>query len=342
MAKRVPVSAATKEYDKLLKIWPGLDTLFPQIDSVSDPYAIHAAASTLSDGIMENPLELMRATLEDDEMLEPEDMVWLSRWSRCRQVYRIDPVLADEISHQEFQGKIPVEALSRLPYPIIYVDAKCHMATGAGKIEAQGFFAWTDKALSDLAGPDQIMVCYLFKNRKRSILALSLGHETIDGVLDDLDAYENEAFDKLSRSHQSEHVVFTSREDAAEQIAETLNLLLYVIHEEVDVEVTYRPPTGGRGQQVGPRTNRETQRIVGARVGRAIGEARRVYEGASKADGTRTVSAHVRRAHWQHYWTGQRKGRIDGKHGDDVVLRWIPPIYVNGAGDPIEIVHESR
>ena len=76
-------------------------------------------------------------------------------------------------------------------------------------------------------------------------------------------------------------------------------------------------------------------------MGRAIGAAKVVAFGSGKGDGTRTVSPHVRRAHWQHYWTGKRKGRDDGRFGDELVVRWVPPVFVNGDGDAIEVVHEG-
>ena len=43
-----------------------------------------------------------------------------------------------------------------------------------------------------------------------------------------------------------------------------------------------------------------------------------------------TVRAHVRRAHWHHYWTG--KGRTE------LVLRWIAPTLV-GSGEKPATIH---
>ena len=54
----------------------------------------------------------------------------------------------------------------------------------------------------------------------------------------------------------------------------------------------------------------------------------------------RTVAPHVRRAHWQSFWTGKRKGRDDGKFGDELIVKWIPPISINeDAGEVIETIH---
>ena len=44
-----------------------------------------------------------------------------------------------------------------------------------------------------------------------------------------------------------------------------------------------------------------------------------------------TVRAHVRRAHWHHYWTG--KGRTE------LVLRWIAPTPI-GYGERLATIHK--
>ena len=54
----------------------------------------------------------------------------------------------------------------------------------------------------------------------------------------------------------------------------------------------------------------------------------------------RMVAPHIRAAHWQHYWTGKRKGRTDGRFGDELVIRWVPPTPVNeGRGAVAETIH---
>lgn len=36
-----------------------------------------------------------------------------------------------------------------------------------------------------------------------------------------------------------------------------------------------------------------------------------------------------------------RKGRDDGRFGDELVVRWIPPVFVNGDGEAVGVVHEG-
>lgn len=120
----------------------------------------------------------------------------------------------------------------------------------------------------------------------------------------------------------------------------SLNLLLFVLSAENGAEIVYTPPKTPRGQKAGRRTNTETVRMLGAKIGSAIGAARRVRYAPHQGTGERTMAPHVRRAHWQSFWTGKRKGREDGKFGDELVVKWIPPIPVNqGAGEVTETVH---
>lgn len=342
MSKRVPVSQATREYDKLLGFWPGAAQYLPRVTSASDRLALQIAAETLPPGLTQDQVAFTLATLHDEAMLNPEDVAWLARWSKCRQVYRIAPEVAEEIKYQGIDAEMPVEAIQRMPYPVIYIDTPCDFATSAGVIPACGFLAWLDTSIA-ISGEHQLVLCFLFKEGKRKLLALSLECDTLDAVIENLVSYDIAMRERIEAQDPNHvQVQLTDIDDERACIAQALNLLLYVINEEIDVEVTYRPPSASRGQKVGRRTNPETHRLLGARMGRAIGEARRATGPATKGDGTRTVSPHIRRAHWQRFWRGKRKGREDGRYGDELILKWIPPVYVNGAGEPIEIVHESR
>lgn len=40
------------------------------------------------------------------------------------------------------------------------------------------------------------------------------------------------------------------------------------------------------------------------------------------------------------FWTGKRKRRDDGKFGDELIVKWIPPISINeDAGEVVETIH---
>ena len=155
--------------------------------------------------------------------------------------------------------------------------------------------------------------------------------DVVDEQLDEMERIARAGGGRLDREG--------ARGQMGRAYAAMLNLLLYVIHEEEDAEVVYAPAKQGKGRRPGRRSNPETIELVGARMGRALGEARRV---ASSSGGVGSKKApHLRRGHWAAYWLGARKGRTDGRHGDELVLRWIPPIEVNGGGIAVETVHRG-
>lgn len=83
--------------------------------------------------------------------------------------------------------------------------------------------------------------------------------------------------------------------------------------------------------------------MLGAKLGSAIGAARQAGYHSSHGVGERTVAPHVRRAHWQRFWTGKRKGRDDDRFGDELIVKWIPPIPINaGAGNVTETIHMTK
>lgn len=204
---------------------------------------------------------------------------------------------------------------------------------------ADGFFAYLDR---DLMGELDMTFVYLMDDGTRSRMSLVIEDgatlETCLAHIADVD----DVLDELTGGAMANNKITDPEELACLRYCATasLNLLLFVLSAENGAEIVYTPPKTPRGQKVGKRTNTETVRMLGAKIGSAIGAARRVRYAPHQGTGERTVAPHVRRAHWQSFWTGKRKGREDGKFGDELVVKWIPPIPVNqGAGEVTETVH---
>lgn len=71
------------------------------------------------------------------------------------------------------------------------------------------------------------------------------------------------------------------------------------------------------------KTKRAAVLDYGIRIGAAL-RAAALSERTEHHDGTHASPvAHIRRAHWHHFWTGPR----DGERA--LVVRWLPPIPVN-------------
>lgn len=254
--------------------------------------------------------------------LWPVDVAVAARWRRCRQVYDFDAALSSALGDTPV-GDVPSEAV-RLPYEIQYVSADVGGFSG--------FFAFMDP----YDGVDSLGIYLVRDSLERVYVYVPLDG---DGDLERSIGYWYEGEGRqLARLAGVPRI---GREELLGCVRHAVSLVMYIGSEEADSRVTYAPPSGGRGQRVGRRTCRETVHEVGAVVGRALGADRRAC-GSGSGGGTHASPApHVRRAHWQHFWVGPRKGRTDGRHGDELVVRWIPPLAVLGGGGR-EIVHEAR
>lgn len=331
----------------MLDLYPWLDKLiapYPDMHT-GDESCLEMAWSVLEacsakTGI---PIQMaLAAAFSDGRWVMPDDLPWLARWRACRQVYRIDEIVASELAGQELDGDLPTDALRRMPYPIVYVDSRVPVSYQESTRWAHGFFAYIDR---DPRGELDLAIVYLMEDDTRSRLSLIIEDgTTLESCLQHIEDIDREMagltdgtivkannFDDVARARLRHCATIT------------LNILLFVLSEENGAEVIYAPPRQARGQKVGKRTNTETVQALGAKLGRSIGEARRAGYGSSKGTGGRTVAPHVRRAHWQSFWTGKRKGRNDNKFGDELIVKWIPPIPINeGMGDVTETIHRSK
>ena len=347
MAKRYPLSRASKEYGRLVDLYPQLPKLvapYPQMNS-GDRNCLEMALDMLDvcSAKMGVPIDLTdTASSNDGRWVMADDLPWIARWRACRQVYKIDRTVAETLAEQELDGTLPVDALYRMPYPIIYVDSRVPVSCQTDKRWADGFFAYLDR---DILGELDMTFVYLMDDGTRSRMSLVVEDgATLESCIAHI-ADVDENLDRLMGSAMPRNMLSDPDELACLRYCATvsLNLLLFVLSAENGAETVYTPPRVSKGQKVGRRTNTETVRMLGAKIGSAIGAARRASRGSSRSVGDRTVAPHVRRAHWQSFWVGRRKGREDGKFGDGVVVKWIPPIPVNQeAGEVTETVHLNR
>lgn len=349
MSRRLPPSAASRLVDALVARSPAVrwDDL-PPLAASDEGAVLDSSGAAMRDeilgrcgpGKLPSGGEFARLALEG-ALLTPYDVTMCARWRSCRQVYRFDATLAAELGGQGDGAAVPAEALRMLPYPIVYVEAPALEAPWpGGPRPARGFLAWVDR--DPETGTDVLVLCWVpsggggqgAPGRHVTFLPLDWAG-TVAGFGEAAAANDRAAFERMGFDVEAVTDGFGDCVDRA------VSLLLYIVSEEADVEVVYAPPSGGRDQRAGRRSSPETVHAVGARVGRALGEAKRRWRQREGARTGRTVAPHVRSAHWQHYWVGPRRGREDGMPGDRLVLRWVAPTLVLGGGGE-ETVHEAR
>lgn len=328
MSHRFPVSLATKTYRMLLEANPEIRleeltgdwwadlrspsyqrcvrSYIPEFSGkASDMKAYAAAATNYLAGVVEYPT--------------PDDLGFIKRWSMCKQVYRFSDELADALASSRM-GSVPASALRRLPYPIVYVDAKIGS-------KYRGFAAYIEE------GYENMRISFFDKDMRRFPYFVSLedGY-TIGDVQKD--------FKKESDVSASVGIeVENDAEKSAAMVFSAMSLLLYILSDNAEDRVVSTPPRAQRSGKQYRKRNPETVHEMGARLGRAIGEARRKQRPYAAASGAgRKMPPHIRAAHFTHYWIGPRKGRTDGKLGDACIVHWIPPLAINGGGGD-EVIH---
>ena len=151
MAKKLPKTIAEKYIEGLRRRWPGLasaeaqDALpYRQIeDSGADMpsfYYFLAVGTMSQSGVSADETSRRLQNPESGEVVcKPFDVELDMLWAKSRHVFRCDETLADELAQEGLPGKMPVEILRMLPYPVMFVEAPVCLETDTGaRIEAKG------------------------------------------------------------------------------------------------------------------------------------------------------------------------------------------------------------
>ncbi len=112
-------------------------------------------------------------------------------------------------------------------------------------------------------------------------------------------------------------------QEAFDATPHAASLALYLCSQDAD----YRRPELRFGKQTDQLIVRKDPLII--EVGAQIGETLRKTSEESQGEigGSASPRYHVRRAHWHHYWIGQ-------KPNQELILKWLAPIYVNACRQP--------
>lgn len=249
-------------------------------------------------------------------------------WRLAKVVYRFDPALTDELTRDDGNPlDAPVELLTRLPYPCVYIEHPPGLDNCDGVF---AFLEWDERypdavelRLHYLFG-DGALICihhHYADNKTKLYQDMALNNARLARVIGDAIAEDGgdaryEACARASFAH--------------------INMLLYLCSEEPDV-IRDAPQPRQRGR--GAVKSAAWPDVV--RVGGYIGSVIRAGNAPHEAhgDGPQGSGApkrpHMRRAHWHLYWTGP--GRTVPR------IRWVMPVFVGGGdGRPDVSVHPVK
>lgn len=237
----------------------------------------------------------------------------LGKWRASKGIYRLPDSLLNALLKTPVSGALPCELLRAMPEWCIYIELQRQI----GGRWYEGVWAHV-QSVSD--GTDALRLLLLEDEDHFAASTLPL----LDGsTIEKSYTWMKEQQDPRSRGHT----------DILVEITESvISVLLYLC----SVNAEYHDTSGSDRQPAHPEPridkhgkprfqppNKPTIWATGTRMGAALDAA---YSKQRETDGTatgRTVTGHIRRAHWSTYWTGP-------KDTEQVrVLKWLPPIPVN-------------
>jgi hypothetical protein len=342
MSHRMPATVADRHIDRLLKAHPEIMDVDAPIDSFSPEGAAWVLRASKSRGY--DLAESAIAMSSDPTYLLVEDVALWSRWRTCRHVYHFDKDLTKELSSTQIPGSMPTDSLRMLPYEVIFVEADFSILDSSGdSVQSRGFFVWRDRCIGSMEptsygeAVDSISMMFVHDDRPRAVMSMNLELDTLDDMVSEIVAFDRREYAHVMRNGGLFRMKATMGDYEAatrSRLQFVISHLLYIIADNSDQDVEYRP--SGNSRRKG--TCKSTIHAVGTRIGKAIGSAKVRYVGKSDADGNRTVRPHMRAAHWHHFWTGPR----DKPDKRKLIVRWIMPTFVNGGIDDETVTHAVR
>lgn len=210
-------------------------------------------------------------------------------WQYTRSVYRFDPLIYQELIHQDLDV-FPESILDDFPEPSIFIETKNDAQ------EQEGFFAQIDKQ------DNLYRLLLLFVSSKEEAFLTQLP----------ICPYENlsELIKTLLHDFQPDSAQMYYAEQKFKQ---ALNLILYFGCNNVDFS--------GRKIPTYQKQFKPKKAITFYTMGKTIAKAIRGEQKKEKEQGKQIP--HIRRAHYHHYWTGKR----DGERNQ--IRRFVYPVFVN-------------
>ena len=236
-----------------------------------------------------------------------DNLAALAAWRPGQDIFVIDPDVMEAVMATP-SGHIPTEVLGRMPFWCVYVPVpeSCRYLIPLFEDNVPGVFfyygIYEEPSIELRILP--IRLDRLFPPRAIS-LAISPEFITIQQCFDAL-LLEEQKQDKSSLKQDT--ILFASR---------MVSVLLYIISEWEREQDKFQCPVPNMFPQP-VRTRKGWRlfaaqnphiRVVGENIGRKIRRAAAAVEDRelTTATGRKSPRPHVRRAHWQLYWTGRRK-----------------------------------
>ncbi|MFW8652100.1 AcrVA2 family anti-CRISPR protein [Vibrio diabolicus] len=234
----------------------------------------------------------------------------LIAWRYTQGIYCFEPEVYADIAKTVVDKEIPADVLYRLPEWGVYVELQ--------DVEGVcGFFAHLE---FDVKTKSSELRLLLDTEEMLTPIILHLGDWGVEEAI-------NKSLDvSCSNAPWLSGIRSELLEWQSKMARKCLSLLLYICSEEPDIErVEGNLPTYAKPEKVkkgykffAPKKPKIWN--VGKKIAHAVSSTSFDWKGGTHAN----PKAHIRRAHWHGYWTGQRNS-VDRKF----IYKWIPTMIVN-------------
>ena len=263
--------------------------------------------------------------LAPDYPLGSGALLTIGTWAYSKGIYKIDPLLFDELYKMPIPTKIPTDVLLRLPEYSVYVDLRALVfnmtwtTNGGGSQRLFGFWA---------------TVTYQ-PSTKSPLLIVHLNYAIPLATTYALDLSKSDLHAAMTMGLIYSEMDCTHGDNAdIGVIGILLNVLLYICSDEPDIEndkeepIPKLQPKSYHSRRYGTKYL-QAQATKTYSVGKKTGELLEQFKNTKDRDTSCKKRPHMRRAHWHGFWKGKRDGVRT------FYYKWLPPRMV---ASPLEHV----
>ncbi|WP_196160885.1 hypothetical protein [Reinekea sp. G2M2-21] len=239
----------------------------------------------------------------------------IGTWRYGQSIYQIDPALMAVLMNTTLTGDIPCEVLYRLPEFAVYIETPGMQWLGS---ECYGFWAHLEFDINTQRTELRLL---MDTEADLAIVILHIGKHTLTEAVD---RAMKEAARQASLTQKLPMPMLTeATEVLSNDLQPFISLLLYVCSEGVQY-TGHRRPSNAPAKK----TKKGWKLFAPPKpryweLGKQIGNQLRKYESDGHRVAGRTLSPHIRRAHWHLFWKGLR-----GEQSQ--FIKFLPPIFVAG------------
>jgi hypothetical protein len=259
----------------------------------------------------------------------------LLNWQPGRVVVRFHPDVLEMLLATPLLGvPIPRQVLYRLPAWGLYLATPQLGARAGVFVNLDPAVVESPSTPPPVGTADELVLVFVDPDRSPQILtmAVRLDHDTLDQALAADRAEAPWSLPALLRGERTETDTWFGTE-TADAVAAVVSMVLYLCVDDPDTATREMPtiePHHAGTTRVSPQDSTVIE--AGWRLGAELTRARSAASAEHDASTGRTVTPHLRRAHWHSYWTGPRSDPAARR----VILRYVAPTIV-GAHDAVDL-----